>query len=210
MNSISRTAKAIDKVCAFVYWVLMITTVIILFALVFFGISVFRGADVIKANQSYNLSLGSLELLLAPGVMAEITAPGYEKTLLWTAIFAMASMPVYFVMLLTVRDLLLPFIRREPFHETVAKDLKRLSILVLINTALDWIATGLLDRMLRMYLDIEKLFLDGVLFGDRVIAVGIADTTFELTPLLFAAALYLLSKVFLYGQELQTLSDETL
>ena len=32
----------------------------------------------------------------------------------------------------------------------------------------------------------------------------------SLMPLLFAGALYLLSKVFLYGQELQQLSDETL
>lgn len=210
MNTISRTARAIDKVCAAVYWVLIVATVIILFTLIPLGVSVLRGDEIIKANQSYNLALGSLELLLAPGVMSEIAAPGYGRTLFWTTVFAMVSMPVYFVMLLTVRDVLQPFIRREPFHETVAKDLKRLSILLLINTALDWIATGMLDHMLRAYLDIEKLFLDGALFGDRVIAVGLADTTFELSPLLFAAALYLLSKVFLYGQELQQLSDETL
>ena len=36
------------------------------------------------------------------------------------------------------------------------------------------------------------------------------NATADLTPLLFAGALYLLSKVFRYGQELQTLFDETL
>lgn len=210
MNTISRTAKILDKICAALYWVLIVATVIILFTLIPLGVSVLRGDEIIKVNQSYTLTLGSLELLLAPGVMSEIAAPGYSWTLFWTTVFAMISMPVYFVMLLTVRDVLQPFIRREPFHETVAKDLKRLSILLLVNTALDWIAAGMLDHMLRAYLDIEKLFLDGALFGDRVIAVGLADTTFELSPLLFAGALYLLSKVFLYGQELQTLSDETL
>lgn len=34
--------------------------------------------------------------------------------------------------------------------------------------------------------------------------------TFAYWVLIFAAVLYLLSKVFQYGQELQTLSDETL
>lgn len=210
MNTISRTAKILDKACACLYWIFNITTVILFFAVIFLIVTHLLGIQLIKANQSFTLSLGDLQLLLAPGVLAEITSPGYEKTLLLTAVFALCSMPVYLIMLLTVRDVLKPFIRREPFHETVAKDLKRLAILLTIDTALSWIATGLMNHMTRSFLDIEKLFLDGVLFGDRVIAVGIADMTFDATPLLFAGALYLLSKVFLYGQELQTLSDETL
>ena len=48
-----------------------------------------------------------------------------------------------------------------------------------------------------------------LLRSDMVLGVSV-NTTFDLTPLLFAGGLYLLSKVFQYGQELQTLSDETL
>ena len=210
MNTISRTAKLLDRVCAFFYWVLIVCFVVIFITMVILGSKLLNGVDLYKINASFTLTFGSLELLLAPGVMAELIRPGYEGTLLLALLFLMASVPVYFVMLLTVRDVLQPFIRREPFHETVAKDLKRLSILVVIDTVLSWIGAGLMNHLTITYLDIEKLFLDGVLFGDRVIAVGLADASIELTPLLFAAALYLLSKVFLYGQELQTLSDETL
>ena len=210
MNSISRTAKVIDKVCAVLYWVLIVCFVVIFIALLILGSMLLRGVDIFNTTASFTLSLGGLELLLAPGVMAELVSPGYETTLLVTVLFAIASIPVYFLMLLAVRDVLQPFIRQEPFHETVAKDLKRLSILVVADTVLCWIGAGLMNHLTRTYLNLEKLFLDGTLFGDRVIDVGVADASCEITPLLFAAALYLLSKVFLYGQELQTLSDETL
>lgn len=210
MNTISRTAKTLDKVCGFVYWALILCIVVTIFVVGFLGISVLRGVPLLKPSESYLLSLGNLELLLAPGVLPEITVEGFEPLLLGMLIFSIASMPVYFLMLLTVRDVLQPFINREPFHETVAKDLKRLSTLVVINTVLNAVATGLMDHLARNYLDLHRLFIGDQIFGDRIITVGLANTTFDLTPLLFAAALYLLSKVFLYGQELQQLSDETL
>ena len=48
------------------------------------------------------------------------------------------------------------------------------------------------------------------LFPDRFVGAVWEQPSIDVTPLLFAGALYLLSKVFQYGQELQTLSDETL
>lgn len=210
MNSMSRTAKILDRICGFIYWLMIAAMVIMLFVLVFLGISMAVGAPLLKDNESYLLSLGNLELLLAPGVLAEILSDGWQPLLLWIVIFSIASMPVYFLMLLTIREVLQPFINREPFHETVAKDLKRLSILVAANTILNAVTTGLMDHLARNYLDLHSLFIGEEVFGDRIIAVGLAGTTIDVTPFLFAGALYLLSKVFLYGQELQTLSDETL
>jgi len=204
MNTISRTARILDKICAVLYWLVLVAAVVIFIAVVILGIVFFRGADLLGVNVSYTLNLGSYQLQLAPGVMAQIASPGYERTLLLTAVFALCSMPVYFLMLLTVRDVLKPFIHSQPFHETVAKDLKRLAILVTADTALNALSAYLMDHLTRTHLDITPLF------TDRVTAVTMLGTELELTPLLFAGALYLLSKVFLYGQELQTLSDETL
>ncbi len=210
MNTISRTAKTLDRICKFIYWLMIVSMVIVLFVLAFLGISMAVGAPLLKDNESYLLSLGNLELLLAPGVLSEILSDGWQPLLLGIVIFSIVTMPVYFLMLLTIRDVLQPFINRTPFHETVAKDLKRLSVLVVINTILNAVATGLMDHMMQNYLDLHRLFVGDQIFGDRIITVGLANTTIDLTPLLFAGALYLLSKVFLYGQELQTLSDETL
>lgn len=210
MDTLSRTAKLLDKICNVIYWLLLICMVVVLIVTAILGFLIANNVELLRANQSYTLTLGRLELLLAPGVMADITSEGFEPFLFWTAVFSLASMPVYFVMLLTVRDILGPFIRREPFHETVAKDLKRLSILVVIDTTLNWISTGLMNHMTQNYYDLHKLFIGDQAFGDKIITVGLADYTIDLTPFLFAAALYLLSKVFRYGEELQQLSDETL
>ena len=210
MNAMSKTAKILDKICGFIYWLLIIVTVISLLGVALLVVTILMDTQLLRDNQSYTLTLGSLQLLLAPGVLPEIVREGFEPWLLGTIVFSIAAMPVYFVMLLTVRDVLKPFINREPFHETVAKDLKRLSILVVVDTVLNAIATGSMDHLTRNYLDLHRLFAGEQIFGDRIITAGLTSTTIDVTPLLFAGALYLLSKVFLYGQELQQLSDETL
>lgn len=106
--------------------------------------------------------------------------------------------------------MLSPFIRQEPFHDTIAKGLKRLAILLTINTALSAVASVLTDHFIRNGLNIHELFLCDGLFPERFVGVVLERNAIDVTPLLFAGALYLLSKVFLYGQELQQLSDETL
>lgn len=210
MHAMSKTAKILDKICGFIYWLVILFTVISLIGVGLLSATIFMDTQLLHSNQSYTLTLGSLQLLLAPGVLPEIVREGFEPWLLGTIVFSIAALPICFLMLLTVRDVLKPFINREPFHETVAKDLKRLSILVVANTVLNAIASGLMDHLTRNYLDLHRLFVGEQIFGDRIITAGLTSTTIDVSPLLFAGALFLLSKVFLYGQELQTLSDETL
>ncbi len=210
MDRISKTAKTLDKIVGFLYWVMIFAIVFGILTAAVLGFMVYMDTDFLKGNQSNLLSFGRLELLLAPGVLKEITVGNYGSYLLWTAVLTLVSAPVYCIALLTVRDILKPFIHCQPFHETVAKDLKTLSILVVVDTALTGVTTVILDHMTRNMYDLHKLFIGDQVFGDKIITVGLANASIDLTPLLFAAALYLLSKVFLYGQELQKLSDETL
>lgn len=205
MNKLSRTAKTLDKLIGFAYWAMIICTALMVILTVIMGFLVANDARLLTATQSGNLTLGNLQLQLAPGVLADITSDDYGSYLFWNMVFSMLSVPVYCVMLLTIRDVLKPFIQRQPFHETVARDLKKLSILVAADTVLNWIATGLMNHMDANVYDLEKLFV-----GDKIIGVTRSGYGISAAPLLFAAALYLLSKVFLYGEELQKLSDETL
>ena len=107
-------------------------------------------------------------------------------------------------MLRTLRDTLKPFIACQPFHDTTSKNLRKLAILVVVYAALTIVGDAVLTGLLVSIFDPVSL-----LRSDKVLG-GSVNATADLTPLLFAGALYLLSKVFLYGQELQQLSDETL
>lgn len=210
MDRLSKTAKTLDKIVGFLYWVTVFGIVFGILAAVVLGFMVHMDTEFLRSNQSNLLSFGQLELLLAPGVLKEITVGNYGSYLLWTAVLSLVSAPVYCIGLLTVRDILKPFIHCQPFHETVAKDLKTLSILVAVDTALTAVTTVILDHMTRNLYDLHKLFVGEAALGERIITAGLSNATVDVTPLLFAAVLYLLSKVFLYGQELQKLSDETL
>lgn len=205
MDKLSKTAKTLDKIVGFLYWATILAAAFAILTTGVLALVVGKDASSLNGSQTQALTFGVLRLSLAPGVMEEIAVGNYGSYLLWTSVLSLVSAPVYCVALLTVRDILKPFIHRQPFQETVAKDLKRLAILVVADTALTWIVTGITDHMTRNLYDLDALFL-----GDRITAVTLSAHTLNTTPLLFAAALYLLSKVFLYGQELQKLSDETL
>ena len=210
MNSISRTAKILDRVIRFIRWLFIFSIAITIVFAVIFGISVARGTSLLRAELVYTLTFGNLELQLAPGVLPEITHEGLELVLLAAQFSSLAGFVICMLILRTIRDILRPFIDRKPFHEAVACGLKRLSVLIVIYTVLGAVSIWCFDHLGRQILDIQKLFLEGGLFPERFVGAALSNSTINATPLLFAGALYLLSKVFLYGQELQTLSDETL
>ena len=198
MNSISRTAKILDRVIGAVQWFFTLAAVVGVLACLVIGYAALTNSPVFSRIDT-TIDLGPVSLALAAGV-----TPGISR---WTyfalAFFGMLALPVYCIILRTIRDILQPFIHRQPFHATVARDLHRLSILIAVNTALEWTSNSITGWMVRTS-NVEQLLL-----SDAVRSVTV-EFDFDLTPLLFAGALYLLSKVFLYGQELQTLSDETL
>ena len=198
MDKMSKTAKILDRIIRVVQWLVTLAAV---FGIVFclaVGCAALTHSPIFGMAYT-SINLGSVSLTLAAGVPTAISRGVY----LALAFFGTMALPVYCIILKTIRDILRPFIHHEPFHETVARNLHRLSILVIINAALGWIGNGIMGWMAR-YCNVEQLLL-----SDVVRSVTI-NYDFDLTPLLFAGALFLLSKVFLYGQELQTLSDETL
>lgn len=209
MDKMSKTAGLLDKLCIFANWILVLAAVIVVIVTGFLAVFLFRGVPPLP-GESFLLSVGGLKLHLAPNVLSQIIIPGFEPWLLVVAALVVCSLGVYFLMTRTVREILRPFIDRTPFHETVAKNLKRLAVLLVIATVLSNVGALILDHVAGHFLDLNKLFLDGGILGEQVLSVGLTDSTIDMMPYIFAAVLYLLSKIFLYGQELQTLSDETL
>ena len=206
MNHMSKTARLLDRLCIFLYWTLILTTAVSILAVVFLTVNYLRTGAFLKLDRLTLLHFGNLNVMLAPDALREAIRPGFEPWLLVLFLLVPAALWIYFLMVSTVRDILKPFINRTPFQETVAKNLSRLAALMVINAALSVVGTLIVDHTIRHFLDLSKLFIT----GQQLIFVGWENTSIEAAPFIFAAVLFLLSKVFQYGQELQTLSDETL
>lgn len=210
MNSISRTAKTLDKVFAVLYWLIIAGIVLLLIMAVTLATPLYKGTPLINSEQIYTLTFGSLKLMLAPGVMPQIIKGDVYPFLFAIFLATTVTAVMLLLMMRTVRNILRPFIRQEPFHETIAHGLKRLSTLITVNTALSAFFAVVLDMLFHNTISIAALFLNFDPGPDRFVGAVRTNSTVDVTPLIFAGALYLLSKVFQYGQELQTLSDETL
>ena len=199
MNKMSKTARILDRIIAVIFWITLVVTALCIIGgctLLFLGGRLPNRSDWPLTT----LNLGNLELLLHPDAVPH----NYGTYLLAGAVFLLVHVPVLCIMLRTLRDTLKPFIARQPFHDTISQNLRKLPILVVVYTILTILGEAVLTRLLVSIFDPASLLLSAKVLG---VSVNISA---DLTPLLFAGTLYLLSKVFQYGQELQQLSDETL
>ena len=199
MDKMSKAAKILDRILAVIFWLTLIAAIVGTV-----GICVLAVLHGRLPNRSEwpvtALELGSLSLTLHPDAVPQ----NFGSYLLAAGLLLLVNVPVYCIMLRTLRHTLKPFIARQPFHDTISENLRRLAILVVILTVLNILGEGVMTWLTVSLFDPAAL-----LRSDRVLDVTV-NANADLTPLLFAGALYLLSKVFRYGQELQTLSDETL
>lgn len=196
MNKMSKTAKVLDRIIAAIFWTTLAVTVICVIGV---GLLVLMNGGSPDWSVT-TLKLGQLELILHPDAVPQ----NFGRYHLWSIVLLLVNVPVYCIILRTLRDTLKPFIAQQPFHDAISRNLRKLAVLVVILMVLNIIGEAVLSWLLVSVFDPAAL-----LRSDMVLGVSV-NTTADLTPLLFAGALYLLSKVFQYGQELQTLSDETL
>ena len=199
MNKMSKAAKILDRILAVIFWFTLIAA--ILGAVAICILALLHGRFPHRSEWPItSLELGSLSLTLHPDAVPET----FGSYLLAAGLLLLVNIPVYCIMLRTLRHTLKPFIAHQPFHDTISKNLRKLAILVVILTALNILGEGIMTWLTVSLFDPASL-----LRSEKVLDVTV-NASADLTPLLFAGALYLLSKVFQYGQELQTLSDETL
>lgn len=199
MDKMSKTAKALDRVLTVIFWTALAVTAICLIGVVV--LALLQGRFPHRSEWPVTaLELGNWKLTLHPDAVPQ----SFGAYLLTAGLVLLVHVPLYCIILRTVRDTLKPFIQRQPFHDTVAANLRRLAMEVVVLMIVSTIGEAVLTWMTVSLFDPATL-----LRSNKVLDVSVGFTA-DLTPLLFAGALYLLSKVFQYGQELQTLSDETL
>lgn len=199
MDKMSKAAKILDRILAVIFWVTLIAAILGTVGICI--LAMLHGRFPHRSEwPSIALDLGNLSLTLHPDAVPQ----NFGSYLLAAGLLLLVNVPVYCILLRTLRHTLKPFIARQPFHDTISANLRKLAILVVILTVLSILGEGVMNWLTVSLFDPAAL-----LRSEKVLDVSV-NATADLTPLLFAGALYLLSKVFLYGQELQQLSDETL
>lgn len=206
MDKMSKTARLLDRLCRFICSCLILVAIIILLAGVFVWIIHLRTGTAWKPELLHLMHFGNLSITLDPGTLSEALRPGFEPWMPVIFLLLAATFVVYYWMGKTIRAILRPFIDRTPFQETVARNLKQLSILLIISAALGTAGSLVTDHVAQQYLDLDRIFLT----AEGILSANWESTSIDAAPFILAAVLYLLSKVFQYGQELQELSDETL
>lgn len=117
---------------------------------------------------------------------------------------AMVKSVFYFYEMKIVRRILEPMIEERPFDDSVVKNIRFLSWVILIGEGI-WSVIAYVVEVFEYYaFDFQNLFL-----SDKVVAVN-AEFTFNTSFIGMFLVIYFLSYVFQYGQELQIQSDETL
>ena len=199
MDKMSKAAKILDRILAVIFWVTLAVAILCVVGICI--LALMHGRFPHRSQWPVTaLELGSLSLTLHPDAVPQ----NFGSYLLAAGLLLLVNVPVYCILLRTLQHTLKPFIARQPFHDTISENLRRLAVLVVILTVLNILGEGIMTWLTVSLFDPAAL-----LRSEKVLDVTV-NATADLTPLLFAGALYLLSKVFQYGQELQTLSDETL
>ena len=205
MNSLCKTAKTLDTVFQIAKILLLIACIASAVAAIFAGALLLLGPDLENFGfVEQVLELGAVRLSIAPEFelpVENVLCHGLTSLGLLLVVSVFGLLAVKYI-----RNILTPMTEGEPFRSVVARNLKKLAWLSIVYTAV------------RFFLDGLESFLFGHFFGDTVAKLiegsGITHISYDIESdmsfLLVAGVLFLLSYVFRYAEELQKLSDETL
>lgn len=201
MKKIQKTAAGLDAFFKIVYRLGIA-------AIVFSGIIIlimwylYLGDPDIMDLFRVSLNFGMIQFRVADSVI-----PAREHGFLFLALgtlLSIAQLPVFCMMFRSIRGILAPIKDGMPFHDDIVHYLKRLGWLTVANGLIGNLANLVVYGNLLPGYDLGALFL-----SDKITSVT-TGYSFDLTFVIYAFLLFLLSYIFQYGRELQQLSDETL
>ena len=203
MEKLTSTARKIDIVFKIAEIMLKIAFVA---CLVCIGIAV-----VGKAFDLPDEMIGSVDQLLEFGpltiTVAEAYTPDFDRMLIQTAAMLALGAVCSFIGILsvkTIRAILAPMKEGKPFASETSKNLRKLGWLSLILG----VAVQVMEAVSLFSLFIVQQ-MEALLISEKITHVNL-NTTFDFSFLIIPAVFFLLAYVFKYGEQLQTLSDETL
>lgn len=203
MDKLTSTARKIDIVFKIADVMLKIAFVA---CLVCIGIVVVGKAfdlpDEMIGNVDQLLEFGPLTL-----TVADSFTPDFDRMLIQAAAMLALGAACSFIGILgvkTVRAILAPMKEGKPFASEISKNLRKLGWLSLILGVAVQVMEAVSLFSLFIVQDMEAL-----LISEKITHVDV-NASFDLSVLIIPAVFFLLAYVFKYGEQLQTLSDETL
>lgn len=205
MTSLCKTAKAIDSVFRILRVLASIACIVsLVFTLLIGAALAFQWDPSVLVEADQIISLGSVQLTIAPEYVFSMDSILYYGLVNMAMILVLSFAAL--ISIRYIRSILLPMTEGEPFRDIVSSNLKKLAWVTIIFGVVKFFLTGLETYLVGHFY--------GEALGEIIEGSLITNIAYEaegdLTFLLVAGVLFLLSYVFRYAQELQKLSDETL
>jgi len=203
MNTVSAMANQLDKIFRVIRILLNIALVACLVSIGLITAGLILKWDPEKMGTGFEvIDMESLQLTVAPPYIPDkrlILAQTLAE-LCYTLLCLIVGRKA----LTCVQNMLVPMTQGQPFHETVCRNLQKLSGYCYSL----FFAVFFLDNVAKISL-VKAYDLELLMLSERISQVKL-EPVFDFSFLLFGAFLSLLTYIFRYGQQLQTLSDETL
>lgn len=203
MDKLVSTARKIDVFFKIVDVLLKIAFVACLVCVVIVAVAgLFNLPDEMVGSFDQMLEIDHLTLHIADSYV-----PEFRSMLLQNALICVLAAVICFVAIFgvkTIRAILAPMKEGKPFHSEISKNLRKLGWLGLIISLM-----GQVLEAVSLLTVAATMKLENLLVSDKITHVDI-NVGFDLGVLIIPAVLFLLAYVFQYGEQLQTLSDETL
>ena len=195
-----RSKDLLKKMCSVLKVVRQVC--LISFALLI-GLSLFYAFN----KDVYNTLFGSIRIDYLKLIFNDDAALHKDKMSMWLPLILLITAIFIFIIyksIQTIESICTITMDHTPFDVRVANHIKNLAKYTLAGG----IVFNILEVCRVMYF--KQIINFDLLFNPKYVTQIKFDIRIELSFLIFAALIYLLSYIFRYGQELQQLSDETL
>ena len=193
--NINKTLKIAQKI-------IRIFKVLLVLSIVVYTLLILYSGNIDTAQiEATRISLGVIELNLRQTFQDSVLSPA----LLFITLFIMISLLILWYLMLSKLDIIIAnAISGQILSPTSGRSLKMISVYVIIEGVINLIARFISSNT------ISKYIFNLELFNTDIVSSVTVKTDYDIYFLITAFIIFILARIFAYGEELQKLSDETL
>ena len=193
--NVNKTLKITQKIIRILKVLLVLSIVVYTLLILYSG-----NIDTTQTAAT-RISLGVIELNLRQTFQDSVLSPA----LLFITLFIMISLLILWYLMLSKLDIIIAnAISGQIFSPTSGRSLKMISVYVIIEGVINLIASFISSNT------ISKYIFNLELFNTDIVSSVTVKTDYDISFLITAFIIFILARIFAYGEELQKLSDETL
>ena len=193
--NVNKTLKIAQKIIR-IFKVLLVLSIVVYTLLI-----LYTGNIDTTQTAATRISLGVIELNLRQTFQDSVLSPA----LLFITLFIMISLLILWYLMLRKLDIIIAnAISGQIFSPTSGRSLKMISVYVIIEGVINLIARFISSNT------ISKYIFNLELFNTDIVSSVTVKTDYDISFLITAFIIFILARIFAYGEELQKLSDETL